>query len=889
MNLDPRTFIVAIIVGAALMGGGLYAVTRGDLAPSHGRSRWATATLIQALGWVVMGALRGVIPDLVSIVVGNGLILSSLVGYAIALAEFNHQPLRRWWYAVVGLQSGLLAWFTLVSPSLALRVVVISACSATMLLNSAYVLWSDRHRRRASHVFTASLFLLCGLYMTGRALLTLAWDLPAAGNAFAGNLLNSTTYLICYVFGAMVTFGFVLMSTDRSVEQHSRAAEALITSHDLLVKLSNQVPGALYQYQMLLDGRASFPYTSRGFEKIFGVAPEQVRGDASPVTSNIHPGDASAVLTSRRDSARTMQPWHLEYRVALPDRGQRWWLDQANPERLPDGSTLWHGYIADITARKDAEVELAIGKQRQELALFGADLGLWDWDVRSGQASFDARWCAMVGYQVHELEPSVSTWTSLMHPEDAPLVQAVLEPHLRGETLFFESAFRMRHEGGHWVWILARGRVVAWDTDGAPLRMVGTHMDVSTHKEAEDALRAAKAAAEASGLAKSAFLATMSHEIRTPMNGVIGFADLLADTPLNDEQRSYVASIKCSGDALLIIINDILDFSKIEAGMLTVERLAVDMEETLRSVAGLMAPQAHAKQITLRLEYSPALPRALMVDPHRVRQVLVNFVGNAIKFSEGGTVTIRAGERTEAGERVLRLDVIDTGIGIAADQQARLFEAFTQADSSTTRRFGGTGLGLAICKRLIALMGGQVGVESEPGVGSTFWCDLPLLEAAAFVAPDAGPAVTAEGRATSRLAEPLAPAALNLRVLVAEDSSVNQLVVMRVMEKFGCQADLAVNGREAVDLFQTGTYDVVLMDCYMPEMDGFAATVAIRDLERSRPGGGPPVPIIALSASVLDDDRARCLEVGMNDFCVKPIVRQNLLATLRRWTRPRAA
>ena len=401
-------------------------------------------------------------------------------------------------------------------------------------------------------------------------------------------------------------------------------------------------------------------------------------------------------------------------------------------------------------------------------------------------------------------------------------------------------------------------------------------------------LEAALATAREATQLRSRFLANMSHEIRTPMNGVLGMTDFLLATKLTAEQQEFAESIKGSADALMALINDILDLSKIEAGKMRLDRVPFQLGATIAEVASMFALEARLKGLEFVSNIPPDLPR-VVGDPGRLRQVLRNLLGNALKFTDRGEIGVRAELLNEATNVVqIRFTVHDTGIGMPTDQQSRLFESFTQGDGSSTRRHGGTGVGLAISKQLVELLGGEIGVASEPGHGSRFWFTASFGKASPAETPAPKPVVVQDRiiRSTPRipLAAPAAcpqkpvPIATHLRVLLAEDNEINQRITLRLLEKLGVPADAVVNGREAVQALEKRKYDLVLMDCQMPDMDGFEATAIVRSREV-----GTHTPICALTANAMEGDRERCLAAGMDDYISKPVGLEKLQKAVDRW------
>ncbi len=601
-------------------------------------------------------------------------------------------------------------------------------------------------------------------------------------------------------------------------------------------------------------------------------------------------------MTLARDEARPDRPWgagatlmqdvreavnriehhersKLRRQLAETDR----LAEQTNRIILFGNAAALAFFIAALFAVRRAErarAEAEAGLRRNEAVLRESEerfrglaqhapVGIYLTDPAGACTYVNDRWCGITGLAAPEALGA--GWMRVLHPEDAPNVAAWWREFTEAGGVFARD-YRFLRPDGAVAWVTGHA-VHLRDKGGRVSGCIGTVMDITDRKQLEAGhAQMRDQALEASRL-KSEFLANMSHEVRTPMNGVIGMAALLADTPLTADQREMTQVIRGGAESLLAVVNDILDFSRVEAGRMRIEESGFDLHEVVDETLALLLPRAQAKGLALDCEVDPDLPAALRGDAGRIRQVLTNLTGNAVKFTEAGRVTV-AVRRTSltATHAGFRTEVRDTGIGIPRDQHGRLFRPFTQADGTSTRRYGGTGLGLAISRQLVELMGGRIGFESEPGRGSVFWFELTL------------PLATAPGSARPGERGPAAHS--GVRLLVAEDNPANQQVTRRMVERLGHECVIVNDGAAALAALAGGGFHAVLMDCQMPGMDGYTATRRIR--AGAVPGVNARLPIIAVTAHAMEGDRERCLQAGMSDYVTKPVLPGVLAQALRR-------
>jgi len=559
----------------------------------------------------------------------------------------------------------------------------------------------------------------------------------------------------------------------------------------------------------------------------------------------------------------------LEYRYESPGE-ERWFLATATPFSF-NGHPRVVVEHTDITNRKLAALELESSEQKFRQLAENIREVFWMTNATATEVLYVSPGYEHIwGRSCASLSANPMDWTDAIHPQDREKAHQTYLRQLQSENI--DSEYRITTPDGEEKWVRDRAFPIR-NQSGEVIRVAGVAEDITERKRNDEEMIRALEGAGAANRAKSRFLANMSHEIRTPMNGVIGMNQLLLLTPLTAEQRRYVEVAQNSGRALLTLLDAILDHSKIEAGKIVLENLRFDLPRVVDEVVHLMRGQANAKELALDYRISPECPQWVCGDVHRLRQVLTNLCANAIKFTQCGSITLTVELESQSNSAsVVRVSVADTGIGIRADLVPTLFSPFVQADSTTTRRFGGTGLGLAISKQLVELMGGSIGVQSSEGSGSTFWFTARLNRAVPDDenGPEEGPM-----NCVRELSAPT-PIGRGQRILVAEDNVTNREVILAQLTKMGYRPEAVRNGAEAVKAVELQNYDVVLMDCEMPLMDGYEATARIHAIQ-------PKMPVIALTASAMVSDRERCLRAGMDDFLAKPVELSQLAGTLCKW------
>lgn len=633
-----------------------------------------------------------------------------------------------------------------------------------------------------------------------------------------------------------------------------------------LSRLTENLPGSLYQYQINPDGSSFFPFTTRGISEIYEYSYEEIQADASKVFERIHPDDLEKVKASIEESALSTQDWHIEYRVCLPYKGLRWIRGQAKPQYLKNGAILWHGYLNDITQEKKQTNDLKHYQSQYRIAMEATQIGVWGWDIVTNEITWSDEAYTLLGYEPQQFLTTLKyVQETIMHPEDLDNFKRVILNNLTKHERF-QIHFRLKSATGEWLWIESRARTTQFDAQGKPIYMIGTHTDITKIKHTEDDLTKARQIAERVTKEKSDLLSTVSHEIRTPLAGIIGLIELNLEENSPNELKKILHKIHHSSEQLLQILNDTLDYSKIEAGHLQHRTSTFNLEEMLQDVVSLFKPNAFSKNLILEVQLD-SLPKFVENDELRLRQILSNLISNAIKFTQQGKITISVHTKiVDENNTQLEFLVSDTGIGIAPEIQPQLFTAYSQANTHTAHYYGGTGLGLMISERLVKLLGGKgIQVFSKLGEGACFSFILPFQQVAACEA-------TLQPIATTHQCTKI----MRGHLLVADDIAINREIVQQMLVSLGFKVTTADNGQQAVDLALSEDFNLVLIDLNMPIMDGFSATQRIKQHK-------PQLPIIALTASSIDLIQEKFDAAGLDDYLTKPLKKQELCQKLTQW------
>ena len=633
-------------------------------------------------------------------------------------------------------------------------------------------------------------------------------------------------------------------------------------------KVIDALPSAV----IIIDETGTIQKINSSAEKMFGQSPDDIQG------RNVHILMPEAYRTLHDQAInnyiKTSRPQVIgtgREVEALRRDGSTFPIHLSVGEFRTGDKHYFIAIIEDLTQSNQLLKDLALSRERSSLAQKFAQIGMWDWTIATGDLYWSERIAPLFGHEYGALETSYENFLNAIHPEDrnevTDAVNACVE---KGKKYYIEH--RVLWPDGTIRWLLERGDVIR-DADGKPIRMLGIVQDITERKELEQEIIKAKEEAERAAHVKSIFLANMSHEIRTPMNAVVGLTDVVLETELTQEQREHLTTVRSSANALLALLNDILDISKLESGKLTLEKTIFHLPRTLKDVLQTFAITAREKALDLNLHIHPDMFHCLQGDPTRLRQILINLVGNSVKFTDRGSVTVMVEPKEEG---MYHFSVKDTGIGMSKEQINTIFESFIQGDQSTVRRYGGTGLGTTISKQLVELMGGRIWVESEMDHGTTFHFTVRIGK------PKCADNCDENCPAHARPDEIARPASRRrFKVLLVEDIVANVTLTTFRLEQQGHTLQVAWNGLQAVEAVQKEQFDIILMDVQMPEMDGMEATRRIRAMKATK-----EIPIIAMTASVMHEDLELCRQAGMNEIVPKPIDFAQLFATMEKVAPP---
>lgn len=680
---------------------------------------------------------------------------------------------------------------------------------------------------------------------------------------------------------ASVALATLLAMAWRMVD-HRRAREQ---AESRLQWIAHGLPGAFYVYRQPPHAAGVYEFLSENADAVLGLPREAVLRDAEVARQLVLPDDRDSLNTAISQSRNALAPLEAQFRVCPPDGVVRWIRTAATPVREAGGDVVWNGHWFDITDLRTTEQALRDALRRLEEAQALARLGDWTCELATGQLSWSPEVYRIMQRDPGHGVPSLSEAVAMLEGASIATADAFAAAQETGEAQSFEAALRLEDDTLRWLEVIV---LPVHDAGGSITAMRGTVQDISARKALELGLSQAKEAADAASRAKSTFLATMSHEIRTPLNGMLGLLELIDRMAMSPELRTSLQAVQESGRSLQLIIDDILDFSKVEAGKLEIRPEPTRVREAMEEIQRVYAGSAHHMGLGFSVRVDPTIAPAVLIDGLRLRQILGNFVSNAIKFTPAGKVELRVALLArDADLQLLRFEVEDSGIGVSPQEQEKLFQPFEQAGGSA-RRFGGSGLGLAISRRLAELMGGMVAMRSTPGFGTTMEFELwvrtadtpPRAPAASTAGQSSGapvpPPPDREGLRVASAGDGLAPS-----VLVVDDHPINRMVMRRQLEALGFPAHDVEGVAEAIPCWERGEHAVILTDLNMPGMSGFDLSRMVRQVEAA--SGRARTPIIACSANTIPGVLDECLQAGMDDYIAKPIELAVLRDKLERW------